>query len=638
MFAHPVCRNVFCIAIAALLAAACDRVGASEFVFVRDGQPAATIVTAAAPSDAAAFAAQELQYHVWKITGTMLPIKSDADKVEGARILIGPSAAAAQFGVEPDKFKDQEYLIRFVDNALILLGKDAASRKNVEAAKNWFTSDGVRLPPPPIFDEQATSYAVHDFLERFCGVRWFGPGELEMVLPKTATLAVPSKDIRRTPAFAFRQPCGPQNIIINQWNKPSQQDINLFWSRLRVGGEKYACNHSFYGYYDRFWKKNPKCPETFVAAHPEWFAQGYSESELKALGGQPPQMCYSSQGFIDQVAADARKFFDGEAVQSGVQASNANQSLGQFFGLVPMDSTGWCKCPVCQAQLTRQRNQQEFSNGVASDYFFAFANKVAREVAKTHPGKTLATLAYSEYAYHPQKVRLEPNISVQLCLHARHQWVPGMKANDLNFYRNWVSNEQGRRLYVWLYYCFPEFTWPFHCFPGFSAHNLDTQFKQFARDGIRGAFFNNTGEQVDIYVSLKLLDDPSLNMDAMLDDFFTRYYGPAGPALKTFYLRVEETYSDPANYPEEVRKKLDRQFHQTEEMAWKYLGTEARMAELGKLMDEAEKANTSALEKQRVALFRKAIYDYMVEGRRQYLAKQPKPAPATTPAKNGLGN
>ena len=41
-------------------------------------------------------------------------------------------------------------------------------------------------------------------------------------------------------------------------------------------------------------------------------------------------------------------------------------------------------------------------------------------MAKTHPDKYLSTLAYSEYAYYPRKVHLEPNISVQMCLHARH--------------------------------------------------------------------------------------------------------------------------------------------------------------------------------------------------------------------------
>jgi len=35
----------------------------------------------------------------------------------------------------------------------------------------------------------------------------------------------------------------------------------------------------------------------------------------------------------------------------------------------------------------------------------------------------------------------------------------------------------------------------FHCFPGFFAHTLDRQIKMFARDGIRGAFFNGLGNR-----------------------------------------------------------------------------------------------------------------------------------------------
>ncbi|MCX7424983.1 MAG: DUF4838 domain-containing protein [Planctomycetia bacterium] len=581
---------------------------------MRDGQPTATIVTAAAATDAAAFSAQELQYHVQKITGTVLPIKSDAEMVEGARILVGPSAAAAQLGVEPSQFKDQEYLIRFVDNTLILLGKDAPSCENVGKVKNWSTpTGGVRIAPPAMFEDQATSYAVHDFLERFCDVRWYGPGESETVFPKTATLVVQPREIRRAPVLGYRHPYGPMEIISEQWNHPSPQDIALFWARLRAGGEKYSCNHSFGGYYDRFWAKNPKSPEMF---HPDWFAQGYP--------GQPPQMCYSNQGFIDQVVADARKFFDDQGAVAGAQA------MGKYFGLVPMDTyLCWCKCPACQAQLEPRQNGPDdgigyFSNGIASDYFFAFANRVAREVAKTHPDKYLSTLAYAEYAYYPRKVRLEPNISVQMCLHVRNWWAPGMEENDLRFYRDWVSHEKGRPLYVWLYYCFPEQTGapPFHCFPGFSAHNLDRQIKMFARDGIRGAFLNNIGEQVDHYVTLKLFDDPSLDVNALLEEFFTRYYGPAAGPMQRLYLRIEEIFSNPVNYPEEVQKARNKHFHQTEEMAWKYLGTEARMAELGALMDEATRLAVGDVEKQRVALFRKAIWDYMVDGRKQYLARQ----------------
>ena len=73
--------------------------------------------------------------------------------------------------------------------------------------------------------------------------------------------------------------------------------------------------------------------------------------------------------------------------------------------------------------------------------------------------------------------------------------------------------------------------------------------------------------------------------------------------------------------PEGVQKDRYKQFRQNEEMAWKYLGTEPRMAELGKLMDDATGLAATNVEKQRVAVFRKAVWDYMVEGRKKYLAK-----------------
>ena len=169
-----------------------------------------------------------------------------------------------------------------------------------------------------------------------------------------------------------------------------------------------------------------------------------------------------------------------------------------------------------------------------------------------------------------------------------------MKDNDLRFYNEWAANEKGRRLYLWNYYCFPDLlcrdgSW--HCFPGFSAHTLDRQIKMYARDGIRGMFMDSLCEQVDAYVTFKLLDDPSLDLNAMLEEFFTRYYGAAAEPMKKLYLRIEEIYSTTANYPEKYAKRLSED-HQSEEIAWKYLGTESRMAELGKLMAEAERANT----------------------------------------------
>lgn len=468
------------------------------------------------------------------------------------------------------------------------------------------------VPIPGVFDEQGTGMAVYDFLERFCGVRWYAPGEVGLVCPNAPTLSVRGQDVRRRPQFIFRQ--GPYMPVYGMlkavWNNPSGEDVRLYARRLRLGGQPYAANHSFYGYYDRFYEKNPKQPALFEAPHPDWFAQGYT--------GKPPQMCFSNPGFIDQVVRDARDYFDGKGAKPGAQAS------GDFFALVPMDNSAWCKCPACQATLDpAQQTNPHFSNGIASDYVFGFANAVAKEIRRSHPDKVLATLAYSSYAYYPKHIRLESNIAVQLCLHVRNWWAPDMERNDMAFYESWVSKEKDRPIYLWLYYCFPEevaMNSGWNCFPGFFAHTLDRQFKRFAKDGVRGAFLNNLGDYLDTYLTFRYLDDPGQDVDRLIDEFHTLYYGAAAVPMKQLYLRIEEIFSDPANYPEDIRSGK-RHSHQTEEMAWGCLGTAERMAELGALMAEARRLAGSDLEKQRVALFEKGIWDYMVEGRRKYVAK-----------------
>lgn len=596
------CGRFIAIALPAfVLAPGCwpEMAESAEFALTRDGKPAVTIVIAAAPAPAATFGAQELQLHVQKITGATLPIMHDTEQIAGPRVLLGPSAVTSRLGLEESHFEDQEYQIRFLDDDLVMLGK-----------------------------EQATSYAVHDFLERFCNVRWYGPGDSQMVFPETDTLVVEPREVRRRPTFAWRTifPWTQFMTARELYNQPSDEDLSLFWLRHRMGGEAYACNHSLEGYYDRFWMQNPENPEVFVAEHPDWFAQGYAADDLVAYGGQPPQLCYSSQGLVDQVVADARRYFDGEGTANGAEAA------GRFFAMVPMDRGGrghWCRCRDCQSQIDQQRlSENSFdSNGSASDYWFAFVNKVARELARSHPDKYISTLAYAGYSYYPRKVQPEPNVSVQMCLHTRNCWAPGMQQDELRWYQDWVNHEQNRPLYLWLYHCLPELHNvdgpPFRCFPGFHAHAVGEQFMTFARDGIRGAFIEGVSDQVDTYVTIKLLDDPSLDVDTLLEEFFTRYYGPAAEPIKRFYLCVEETYCNPANYPAEIQTNLQEDFFQTEEIAWKYLGTEERMAKLGSLMDEATRLAVGDIEQQRVALFRQAIWDHMVEGRQQYMANQP---------------
>jgi hypothetical protein len=100
-----------------------------EFTLVRDGRGQATIVLARDPSPSARFAAHELQGHIKKITGVTLPITADDVRTDNPRILVGPSAGTRALNVRADDLGAQEYLIRFLPDTLVLLGKDTVEEK-----------------------------------------------------------------------------------------------------------------------------------------------------------------------------------------------------------------------------------------------------------------------------------------------------------------------------------------------------------------------------------------------------------------------------------------------------------------------------------------------------------------------------
>ncbi|MDD5706701.1 MAG: DUF4838 domain-containing protein [Kiritimatiellae bacterium] len=612
-----------------------------SLMLVENGQPKATIILATNATCSAQFAAFELREHVRRITGAELVITNELAPVSGARIFVGPSQASEALGLPGPALGPQEYLVAFRTNALALLGRDAPNYRAVKYDANDPFAFGTW---PDFYEEHATCYAVYDFLERFCNVRWFRPGEIGTVTPQNRTLVVSGADVRGSPEWKYRQPSYATgnseiyDVMSGLWESPKHDsryaemdrlafpnlqhwgygsgnyihakrgEMRLFLHRLRTGGEPYACNHSFYGFYDRFWgkAKDPERAKRFVEKKPKWFAQGYE--------GLPPQMCYSSKEFVRQVVQDARDYFDGKGMKPGAQAA------GDYFGIEPMDNDSYCKCARCQAQVDSEAaTNTEFSTGKWSEYWFGFVNQVAREIRKSHPDKFISTLAYAGHAYPPKKIKLEPNVTVGFCLHMRNIWGKSLQENDVALFKAWADNNRGRRFFLFPYYCFPAENAQcgrFHCFPGFFAHGIGAWFQRFHEAGVRGAYFCGWGQDVEAYVTGQLWNDSTRNVDAILNDYFTRYYGAAAQPMRDLYLAIERIYSTPESYPPGFRS------HQTEQIAWENLGAEPRMRQLAELMEAARRAATTDIEKQRVALFEQSTWDYMVAGRKLHWARE----------------
>jgi len=629
----------------AALGSGCSTLGSRgpTVTLVRDGQPAATIVLARAPTRAARFAAFELQHHVQAMTGARLPLVGAGEPVAGTAILVGDSEPARARGFDPGRLAFEEYEVRLAEGALLLAGRDKADDaadlvydlENLPACQGW----------PGFWDERGTLHAVYHFLERQCGVRWFNPTESGSLIPQTATLTVAVPAVRRAPAFRFRDAIGAQGDAVRRydpyvslwapgeaayaeweaaaypqtrqrWQGGAYEQAHgllahLFLLRQRNGGELCRCNHSLYGYYDRYWRGETK--------RPEFFAQGYE--------GEPPQLCYSNPALIRQVAQDARDYYDG---------TKTGADLGIFwrpappnpFPVEPMDNGAFCKCPRCAQQLGRaaDADSKRYSKGTHSDYFFRFVDAVARDLATTHPDRSVVTLAYMTHAVPPRSFTLHRNVIVQFCFTAnRSPFAPDYE-HEMALLERWAAESHGQRpLYLWLYNTFPQESarnGRYHCFPGFFSHTLADQMKQFRLLGVRGMFHCGFAQDIDAYLTFQMMNDPDQDVDALIADYCRGLYGNAAEPMQRLYAELEQTYSRKALRP-------DRRVSGPE-LNWGILGTAARMARWEGLLAQARAAATTERERTNVGLFEKAVWSYMKAGREQYVARSSAPVPTVT--------
>jgi Domain of unknown function (DUF4838) len=613
-------RHPLFVALAAVLMAK-FAVGAEEnrFVLVRDGKPACSIVLSDHPTPSARFAALELQFHLFESTGALAPIRSEAEAGEGPSVYIGDSGPVGRLGFEGSKMPAQEYLEAVRPNALVLLGRDwedtPANRAVDGRPMTGETLQGCRhkidywkavgrpeksvgeMELPGLYDDQGSLLAVYDFLERAVGVRWYGPAPLHVIIPRTTEVAVSGPDLRRSPALKHRDalPGGNWPFLHGQWGEFSTDQVRLYWRRIRQGGERWSGNHTFY-------------PATIKAAFQD---PEYQSKNPKTKGSQ---LCYSNPALVGKVAQMARDYFDGKGgLPEGWRAD------GDYFAIVPDDNMNLCTCPACAELVKRGEGLKSpfFSNGEISDYWFSFVNAVAREVRKTHPEKYVATLAYWAYAK-PPSFDLEPNVSVAPCLHTcYYPSHPEMRENDMALYEGWRVKSHAP-MFLWTYYHHPMeagLVNGYKCFPNMMPHATAAAMAKFIRDGVRGVYECGEQDQLEQYVITRVWDNPLVDVDAVMGEFFRLYFGAAAAPMKEFYQGLESAACDPVNYAGVVTKPGGIDWKKA---AWERLGTAERLETFRSLLERAAAAGSNDAERRRVALWKSALYDWMVEGRKAY--------------------
>ncbi|MCA9000069.1 MAG: DUF4838 domain-containing protein, partial [Planctomycetaceae bacterium] len=387
---------------------------------VKDGQAKAEIIIAEEPPRSVHLAARELRTYLEKITGARLAIGTEPSE-QLISIYVGQSPATQRLGIHADDLEDGAYRIVSGEDWLVLIGQDANftpiepwPRSNGDIASGkmqsaWDAITGANWGYPHsqlhkhysgpnslfgtpnerfrddegnvhvwTFDERGSFNAVCGFL-RDVGVRWYMPGEVGEVLPKTKSIPLPVIDKTVHPDFPMR--------ILNFRPGVYGHDAMMWGFRLGI--------RQPYGRQAAHGMHNMTDNEPTLKAHPEWFAL-YGDQRQNDPAVRNNQLCYSNEELFAETVRFARAqldHFDMDVVS-----------------IMPPDGyTAICQCQLCRGRDTPERG----SRGLLSDYVWDFVNRVAREVGKTHPDKKISCCAYGAYTEPPTNIdKLEPNVQV----------------------------------------------------------------------------------------------------------------------------------------------------------------------------------------------------------------------------------
>jgi len=481
-------------------------------------------------------------------------------------IFVGTSRHTASLGLATDELEHGAFRMDSGVDWLALLGPDhdyvpiepwGRSRSAEETARvnrGWdkITGDTFWNPARDLHfryhpeldvwdqDDAGTFNAVHEFL-RGLGCRWFAPGEIGEVIPSRDTVALP--DVHRTvaPDFAVRR-----FIYSTEHTGIGAKALWNLRLGLNHGAELVGFPQICHGM--KFVIKR----EEMKRAHPDMYLlRGGTRDTTFKEDGVPNLL---SPRLFEKQVKHVRAMFD--------------HFREPMHNIDPVDGYGGLTAddPAWTAQLTPARGWQ----GSMSDHVWGYLNRVALEVHRSHPDRLVSALAYGAYTLPPESIgRLSPNLAL---IETRHRQ---------DFWDESVWNERRALRARWLErlpsgVCL---TWDYSTNARPDQRGRPVYFmRQIARD-LRELQGVTLGEQIEIYthprgqetslgydelaiehlnlyLAARLYWDVDQDVDVILDDYFSAYFGPAADAMRAFVTHAEANWMHMSTDPAKIGESL----------------------------------------------------------------------------------
>lgn len=487
------------------------------------GIPYISIVLEENDTRAAELAAREMQTWLAELSGTQLPIVSSSREAPVIRLGNAAGLASELAGQPADAF-----VVRTAGNGdLLIAGVDAIAPPDFGFVNPWreieLQNAAIGLS---LLESAGTANGVYSFLQEQCGIRFYGIGPDGTDVPALVhDLQLPPLDYQRAPRFTYRYP------YLCFLAKDAE---TAFWLR-RVGfggAAPVLITHAF-------WVMNQ-----YRETHPEFFAltkEGgralANENVVTGLGN----LCLHNEEMMEAFLAEIEKYFNSHPT-SDIYPMGANDGLFEI-----------CACPQCQADLDHPHRE---GTGDFSWHIWGFVNRMAKRLAERCPGKSIGCFSYEKYLDPPEGMSFEPNVVVMLC-HARSRLVSAEAAQEFHArVEEWMKFTS--RLYCWDWYLTH---WPpTHHLPIFYSRTIEREIKYLASlPKFQGEFIESENHphlhakpydrpyqpnviQPNLYLTAKLQWNPDLDAQALLEEFYGRYYGPAAAPMKAFWQLAENSF------------------------------------------------------------------------------------------------
>jgi hypothetical protein len=447
---------------------------ANAITIAKKGKPKAVIVVADKAAEPERHAAVELAGFLQQITGGKFDVV--ANPAQGSsRLLVGPDAAKLALpDFSTDGLDAEGIIIRTVGKDLILAGGRP----------------------------RGTLYAVYTFLEDYCGCRWWS--STESTIPKTPTLRIKKLNVSYVPPVEYRSPFW-FDAFDGDW--AARNKCNGHAHRLE---SKHGGRHIYEGFVHTFYPLIP--PDKYFKDHPEWFSEINGKRTYDHA-----QLCLTNEDMRKELVKNLK-----DRLRNNPTATIASVSQNDWHGN--------CQCAQCAAV----EKEEDSPAGL----MLRFVNAIAADIEQEFPNVAISTLAY-QYTRKPPKItKPRHNVIVQLCSIECSFSVPLADERNKAFRDDIVGwSKISDRLYIW------DYTTNFrhHVMPHPNLRVLGPNVKFFADHNVKGifeqgAYTTNGAEMAELraWVLAKLLWNPSLDGQKLIDQFIEGYYGPAGPHVKAY--------------------------------------------------------------------------------------------------------